>query len=70
MFDDKKLWKDRAGRRAKDLGSYLRYIFNRHLVIVLLFLIGQRHFITRMDKNAIKRFSIRTYYGYCSRYYF
>ncbi|WML43299.1 ABC transporter permease [Neobacillus sp. PS3-40] len=40
MFDDKKLWKDRAGKRAKDLGRYLRYIFNSHLVIVLLFLIG------------------------------
>src|SRR5574342_16315 len=40
MFDDKKLWKDRAGGRVKDLGRYLRYIFNGHLVIVLLFLIG------------------------------
>jgi len=40
MFDDKKLWKDRAGGRVRDLGRYLRYIFNGHLVIVLLFLIG------------------------------
>ncbi|EKN70256.1 ABC transporter, permease protein EscB [Neobacillus bataviensis LMG 21833] len=40
MFDEKKLWKDRAGGRMKDLGRYLRYIFNGHLVIVLLFLIG------------------------------
>ncbi|WP_312472429.1 ABC transporter permease [Neobacillus sp.] len=40
MFDDNKLWKDRAGGRVKDLGRYLRYIFNGHLVIVLLFLIG------------------------------
>lgn len=40
MFDDKKLWRDRAGGRMKDLGRYLRYIFNGHLVIVLLFLIG------------------------------
>ncbi|ETI69627.1 ABC transporter permease [Neobacillus vireti] len=40
MFDDKKLWKERAGGRVKDLGRYLRYIFNGHLVIVLLFLIG------------------------------
>ncbi|MDP4087585.1 MAG: ABC transporter permease [Bacillota bacterium] len=40
MFDDKKLWKERAGGRAKDLGRYLRYIFNGHLVIVMLFLIG------------------------------
>lgn len=40
MFNDRKLWKDRAGRRVKDLGSYLRYIFNSHLVLVLLFLMG------------------------------
>lgn len=44
MFDDKKLWKDRAGVRVKDLGRYLRYIFNGHLVIVLLFLIGTAAF--------------------------
>jgi ABC-2 type transport system permease protein len=44
MFDDKKLWKDRAGGRVKDLGRYLRYIFNGHLVIVLLFLIGTASF--------------------------
>lgn len=44
MFDDKKLWKDRAGGRIKDLGRYLRYIFNGHLVIVLLFLIGTAAF--------------------------
>lgn len=40
MFDEKKLWRDRAGGRIKDLGRYLRYIFTGHLVIVLLFLIG------------------------------
>ncbi|MFJ7728043.1 ABC transporter permease [Neobacillus sp. NPDC097160] len=44
MFDEKKLWKDRAGGRMKDLGRYLRYIFNGHLVIVLLFLIGTAAF--------------------------
>lgn len=44
MFDDKKLWKERAGTRIKDLGRYLRYIFNGHLVIVLLFLIGSAAF--------------------------
>lgn len=44
MFDDKKLWKERAGGRFKDLGKYLRYIFNGHLVIVLLFLIGTAAF--------------------------
>lgn len=40
MFDAKKLWRDRAGGRMKELGRYLRYIFNGHLVIVLLFLLG------------------------------
>ncbi|WP_026566072.1 ABC transporter permease [Bacillus sp. UNC41MFS5] len=40
MFDEKKLWKERASGRVKDLGRYLRYIFNGHLVVVLLFLIG------------------------------
>jgi ABC-2 type transport system permease protein len=44
MFDDKKLWKERAGRRVQDLGRYLRYIFNGHLVIVMLFLIGSAAF--------------------------
>jgi ABC-2 type transport system permease protein len=44
MFDEKKLWKDRASGRIKDLGRYLRYIFNGHLVIVLLFLIGTASF--------------------------
>jgi ABC-2 type transport system permease protein len=44
MFDDTKLWKERFGRRLKDLGSYLRYIFNGHLVIVLLFLLGSAAF--------------------------
>ncbi|XJZ28115.1 ABC transporter permease [Bacillota bacterium Lsc_1132] len=40
MFNEKKLWMERAGRRTRDLGRYLRYIFNGHLVVVLLFLIG------------------------------
>ncbi len=40
MFNDQKLWKDRFGARVKDLSKYLRYIFNGHLVVVLLFLIG------------------------------
>lgn len=44
MFDDKKLWRDRAGNRLKDLSRYLKYIFNGHLVIVLLFLIGTAAF--------------------------
>ncbi|WP_066367997.1 ABC transporter permease [Neobacillus fumarioli] len=40
MFDGKKLWRDRAGSRMKEFSQYLRYIFNGHIVIVLLFLIG------------------------------
>jgi ABC-2 type transport system permease protein len=44
MFDEKKLWKDRAVHRLKELGVYLRYILNGHLVIVLLFLIGTAAF--------------------------
>ncbi|MFP5110855.1 ABC transporter permease [Bacillaceae bacterium C204] len=44
MFDDKKLWKERASGRIKDLGKYLRYIFNGHLVVVLLFLLGTASF--------------------------
>jgi ABC-2 type transport system permease protein len=44
MFDEKKLWSDRAVHRLKELGVYLRYIFNGHLVIVLLFLLGMAAF--------------------------
>ncbi|CEG29630.1 ABC transporter permease [Bacillus sp. B-jedd] len=40
MFDGNRLWKERAGRRTKELGRYLKYIFNGHIVIVLLFLLG------------------------------
>lgn len=40
MFDEKKLWKDRASHRLKELSLYLRYIFNGHLLLVGLFLIG------------------------------
>lgn len=40
MFDEKLLWKQRLGQTTKELGKYLRYIFNGHIVIVLVFLIG------------------------------
>ncbi|MDP4163682.1 MAG: ABC transporter permease [Bacillota bacterium] len=40
MFDEKKLWKERASLRLKELGRYLRYIFNGHLMIVLIFFVG------------------------------
>jgi len=44
MFDEKKLWKDRSVHRLKEFGTYLRYILNGHLVVVLLFLIGTAAF--------------------------
>ncbi|KOP81652.1 ABC transporter permease [Cytobacillus solani] len=40
MFDEKKLWKERFNQRIKELSRYLRYIFNGHNVIVLVFLLG------------------------------
>lgn len=40
MFDEKWLWKERFGRTSKELSRYLRYIFNGHLVIVFVFLLG------------------------------
>ncbi|MEH7343014.1 ABC transporter permease [Bacillus sp. JJ1532] len=40
MFDEKKLWRERFNQRMKELSRYSRYIFNGHIVIVLLFLIG------------------------------
>lgn len=40
MFDEGKLWKERFGQTSKELGRYLRYIFNGHLVIVFIFLLG------------------------------
>nr|WP_295971178.1 ABC transporter permease [uncultured Bacillus sp.] len=40
MFDEKLLWKERLSRTSKELSRYLRYIFNGHMVVVLLFLLG------------------------------
>ncbi|WP_059172930.1 ABC transporter permease [Bacillus sp. FJAT-27445] len=40
MFEGNKLWRERAGKTMKELGRYLKYIFNGHLVIVLFFLMG------------------------------
>ncbi|MFT9597272.1 ABC transporter permease [Mesobacillus sp.] len=44
MFNPQHLWKERFGTFAKETGSYLRYIFNGHLVIVVLFLLGSAAF--------------------------
>ncbi|MFS0634626.1 ABC transporter permease [Mesobacillus foraminis] len=40
MFDAQILWKERFGLFVKETGRYLRYIFNGHLVVVFLFLLG------------------------------
>lgn len=40
MFDERQLWKERFSRTSKELSRYLRYIFNGHLVIVMVFLLG------------------------------
>ena len=44
MFNPQTLWRDRFSSFTKETGSYLRYIFNGHLVVVLLFLIGSAAF--------------------------
>lgn len=40
MFNDRQLWQERFKKYSKDISQYLRYIFNGHLVIVMLFLLG------------------------------
>lgn len=40
MLEEKILWKQRFGNTVKELGKYFRYIFNGHIVIILVFLIG------------------------------
>ncbi len=40
MFDEKILWKERFSKTVKELSRYLKYIFNGHFVIVMVFLIG------------------------------
>ncbi len=44
MFNPEVLWKERFRSFAKETGSYLRYIFNGHLMIVVLFLLGTAAF--------------------------
>lgn len=44
MFDGNKMWAERAGKTMKELGRYLKYIFNGHIVIVLFFLLGTAAF--------------------------
>jgi ABC-2 type transport system permease protein len=44
MFDAHKLWRERLGTASKEIGRYSRYIFNGHIVIVLVFLLGTAAF--------------------------
>jgi ABC-2 type transport system permease protein len=44
MFNPETLWKERFSSFVKETGRYLKYIFNGHLVIVLLFLAGSAAF--------------------------
>jgi ABC-2 type transport system permease protein len=44
MFDAQKLWRERLGTASKEIGRYSRYIFNGHIVIVLVFLLGTAAF--------------------------
>lgn len=44
MFEEKTLWRQRFSRTSKELGKYLRYIFNGHIVIVMVFLLGTAAF--------------------------
>ncbi|WP_445486579.1 ABC transporter permease [Niallia sp. 03133] len=39
-FNEKQLWKDRIGQTAKEYIQYLKYIFNGHLLLVFVFLLG------------------------------
>lgn len=40
MIDIQSLWKERLSKRTKELSRYLKYIFNGHIVIVMVFLVG------------------------------
>jgi ABC-2 type transport system permease protein len=44
MFDAQKLWRERLGTASKEIGRYSKYIFNGHIVIVLVFLLGTAAF--------------------------
>lgn len=56
MFNVLKLWSDRSKKTAKELSRYLRYIFNGHLMIVMIFLIGSltfyyQHWVKSLDES-------------------
>jgi ABC-2 type transport system permease protein len=56
MLNVTRLWSERSKRMGKELGRYLRYIFNGHLMIVMIFLIGSLTFyyqqwVTTLDES-------------------
>lgn len=56
MLNVIRLWSERSKRMGKELGRYLRYIFNGHLMIVMIFLIGSLTFyyqqwVTTLDES-------------------
>jgi ABC-2 type transport system permease protein len=56
MLNVTRLWAERSKRMGKELGKYLRYIFNGHLMIVMIFLIGSLTFyyqqwVTILDES-------------------
>ncbi|WP_442599084.1 ABC transporter permease [Neobacillus sp. D3-1R] len=44
MLDVRELWTKRSKKTGKEISRYLRYIFNGHLMIVLIFIIGSLTF--------------------------
>ncbi|HYK72191.1 MAG TPA: ABC transporter permease [Pseudoneobacillus sp.] len=44
MHDVRELWTERSKKTGKEIGKYLRYIFNGHLMIVMIFIIGSLTF--------------------------
>lgn len=44
MLNVKDLWAERSKKTGKEISRYLRYIFNGHLMIVMIFLIGSLTF--------------------------
>lgn len=43
-FNEKQLWKERMEQTVKEYAQYLKYIFNGHLVLVFVFLLGTAAF--------------------------
>ena len=64
MFDERLLWKERFSRTSRELSRYLKYIFNGHLMIVLIFLLGTAALpLSRMAKNTSRDVSGWCYHG-------